>query len=82
VWQGRPSHALAQAQNKPADVQVRSTTRVYFGGSPKYVSKWISTDEEEINAVNEGWILVRDEKENHPYLYKKPVSSAVTIDNN
>ena len=52
---------------------------VYCGGSPKYVSKWISTDEEEINAVNEGWILVREEKENRRYLYKKQVSSAATI---
>ncbi|MGA3111226.1 MAG: hypothetical protein ABSE15_04245 [Candidatus Bathyarchaeia archaeon] len=54
---------------------------VYFGGSPKYVCKWINTDEEEINAVNEGWILVREDKENHRYLYKKQVSSAATIGN-
>ena len=33
----------------------------------------------EINAVNECWILVREEKENHRYLYKKQVSSAATI---
>ena len=51
---------------------------VYFCGSPKYVSKWIGSDEDEINAVNEGWILVREDKENHLYLYKKQVSSATT----
>ena len=54
-------------------------SHVYFGGSPKYVSKWISTDQEEINAVNDGWVLVREDKENHRCLYKKQVSSAATI---
>jgi hypothetical protein len=53
--------------------------QVYFGGSPKYVSKWIITNEEEINAVNDGWVLHREDKENHRYLYKKHVSSAATI---
>jgi hypothetical protein len=45
-------------------------SHVYFGGSTKYVSKWISTDEEEINAVDEGWILVREDKEKRRYLYR------------
>ena len=52
---------------------------VYFCGSPKYVSIGIGTNEDEINAVNEGWILVREDKENYLYLYKKKVSSATTI---
>jgi hypothetical protein len=51
---------------------------VYFCGQPKYVSKWIGSDEDKINAVNEGWILVREEKENYRYLYKKQVSSSTT----
>jgi hypothetical protein len=52
---------------------------IYFGGSPKYVSKWITTDEEELKAINDGWMLVREDKESHRYLYKKQVSSAATI---
>jgi hypothetical protein len=52
---------------------------IYFGVSPKYVSKWISTNEEEITAVNESWILVKEDKESHRYLYKKQVSSEATI---
>ncbi len=70
---------LSKYPTEPPDVQVRSTEPVYFCGSPKYVSKWIGSDEDEINAVNEGWILVREDKENHLYLYKKQVSSATTI---
>lgn len=52
---------------------------VYFVGSPKYVSKWITSDEEELKAVNDGWLLVREDKENRRCLYKKQVSSAATI---
>jgi len=54
-------------------------SHIYFGGSPKYVSKWIYNDEEELEAVNEGWILHREDKENNRYLYKKQVRSAATI---
>jgi len=43
---------------------------VYFGGSPKFVGKWISTDEQELSVVNDGWVMVREDKENHRYLYK------------
>ena len=57
---------------KPANRSYKyvQLAHVYFGGSPNSVSKWISTDEEEINAVNEGWQLVREDKENNRYLYK------------
>jgi hypothetical protein len=56
------SDARFNGNTNPNQVNYIFTNIVYFGGSPKYVSKWISTDEEEINAVNEGWILVREEK--------------------
>jgi len=48
------------------DLQTRPkiTYVLYCGDSPKYFIKWISTDEEEIKAINDGWVLVREDKEN------------------
>jgi hypothetical protein len=66
-------------ENSVLPSEVLEVANLGFGGSPKYVSKWIFTDEEEMNAVNDGWVLHREDKENHRYLYKKQVSSAVTI---
>ncbi len=80
-------NTVKRAQSCPYCLGTKQTSRykyvqlahAYFGGSPKYVSKWISVNEEEINAVNEGRILLREEGKNYRYLYKKKVSSATTI---
>ena len=52
--------------------------RIRFGGAPKYESRWIYTDEEEIKAHNEGYCLVREDKDNHRFLYKKQIRTAAT----
>ncbi len=55
-----------------------SPLRSTFGGSPKFISKWLYADEKELKAVNDGWQLVREEG-NHRYLYMKQVSLAATV---
>lgn len=55
---------------------VQNNLCLYCGDSPKYFIQWISTDEEEINAINDGWVLVREDKENKISLLETGQSSA------
>ena len=45
-------------ENSVLPSEVLEVANLGFGGSPKYVSKWIFTDEEEMNAVNDGWCYI------------------------
>jgi len=52
---------------------------VYFGGSKKYVSLWVTDREQETKAIEQGYDYVRTDPKDGASLYRKVDTSAAKM---
>jgi hypothetical protein len=52
---------------------------IYFGGTPKYSSIWVTDREQETKAADEGYTYIRTNPKDAASLYRKVISSGAQL---